>query len=558
MILFIGEISINGLAISSAPPDESIKNGVWSTISSDFSEIHICDFSSQKNNFLEMGPLSIAVSGLPVIQQAGVEKSKQISYIANALTSENHKALSNANGVFCGFILNRGTNVVHLFTDYLGLRQIYIYRTNERFVFSNAKWLITSYINRNNLSLDLDSITEIGVLGYPLANRTQFKEIQLLPPGCVMKITSLGMVQVEQYYDLTSIQRTPIGEEEALEKLYLIWKIAVQERCSDTKKCFGFLSGGMDSRLLVHTLKTLDIDVFTANFAPLGTLDRVFGEMSAKSMQVHHFQHPSGTMLSDVLTETVEAWKADDQCNNFFNDTPFVWSGDGGSVGMGHVYLTDEMSYLASQSEFEECARIWCCENNRNIPLRLFRDGKIKDKLELRISDLMQDYGHTNPERAVYYYLMLNDQRRHLDKHYEIFHRRGFDLQLPFFDKRLIEFISSLPTEMFNYHRIYDKLFRKISGSLTSTPWQTYPKHIPCLLKVPDDLTYQWSDLFYSKREKRIKAKEDAIYCLEKSIWGKLPRGVFDRTYLFFGAIATIGNISDYSYCRHYIEPCFE
>jgi asparagine synthase (glutamine-hydrolysing) len=557
MILFIGEISLVGLAVSSTPPTEPVKSGVWKTIPNTNPQIHACDFSRKKDSFLELGQLSLAVSGQPVIGETRPEKSEQIAYIANALTNSNTQALGNANGVFCGFMHDRNTGAVRLFTDYLGFRQIYIYRTKERLVFSNANWLINSYLKTEKLTLDIEGVVELGTLGYPLANRTQFKEVQLLPPAEVMTITPEGQVRTEQYFDITSTKQTTITEGEALEELHSIWKIAVHDRCAGTQKAFGFLSGGMDSRLLIHTLKTFNIESFTANFAPLETRDRVFGEMAAKSMQVHHFQHPSGSMLSDVLTETVEAWLVQDNAHAFFVDSPFIWSGDGGSVGMGHVYLTDEISDLASKQKFNECADLWCDENNRIIPTKLYQDPNTKEKFRQRIADLIGVYGAKNPDRAPYYYLLLNDQRRHLDKHYEIFHRREFDLQLPFFDKRLIQFISSLPSKLVNYHRIYDKLYKKISGDLTSTPWQTYPNHVSCPLPAPANLKYQWSSSFHSKKEKRIRAKENAIYCLRKVASGEFPGEIFNRSYLLITALTTLVNLSDHSYCRDYIQHGF-
>lgn len=85
-------------------------------------------------------------------------------------------------------MLEKTSGVIKLFTDYLGLRQIYLYRNKDRLIFSNAYWLIKSSINEN-LTLNVDSVVEIGTLGqHPLANRTQFNEIELLPPSEVMII----------------------------------------------------------------------------------------------------------------------------------------------------------------------------------------------------------------------------------------------------------------------------------------------------------------------------------------------------------------------------------
>jgi asparagine synthase (glutamine-hydrolysing) len=556
MIIFVGEISLNGQPVNNAPPSDNVKNGVWQTLIESNTSLHVCDFSPSKGNFLNTEQFALAISGQPTIKQVAANKHAQLNYVANAFITENTELLNNANGVFCGFILDKTSRSISLFTDYLGFRQIYLYRSKDHIIFSNAYWLIKSRI-KSGLTHNIDGIVELGTLGYPLANRTQVNEIELLPPAQVMKICPDGQIQNVQYFDLTETQPNTVSDGEAVEELHMFWRTAVEDRCVSTTNAFGFLSGGMDSRLLTHTLKSFGVDVFTANFAPLKTRDRVFGEMSAHAMQLQHFQHPSGSMLSDVLTETVMAWQASHDNHQFFSDSPVIWSGDGGSVGLGHVYLTDEISQLASNGNYEDCAKAWCRENRRNVPSRLYRDPETEQKFHQRIAKLLEGYGATNPERAPYYFLMLNDQRRHLDKHYEIFHLRGFDLHLPFFDKRLITYIASLPTAWVNYHRIYDKLFRKISGSLVATPWQTYPNHVPCPLTAPSNLKYQWSESFHAKHENKSRSRQRALLCLNKIFSKKFPSHIFNRGYLGIASISTLINLTDHSYLHEYINPGF-
>lgn len=553
MIIFVGEISLVGAPVSSAQPSEVVKNGVWKTFTAHNASIHVCDFSPLKDSTLETEHIALAISGQPVVDQVATEKNTQLRYIADALVQDKIDLLNNANGVFCGFMLEKTNGLIKLFTDYLGLRQIYLYRAKDRLIFSNAYWLIKSSI-KENLTLNVDSVVEIGTLGHPLANRTQFNEIELLPPGEVMIIGPQGKIENHQYFDLTKTPPSTMSENEAVIELYEILKKSIKERCTSDNKAFGFLSGGMDSRLLVHTLKSLGIEMFTANFAPLETRDRVFGEMAAHAIGVHHFQHPDGTLLGDVLIDTVEAWQASSRDHNFFSKSPYIWSGDGGSVGLGHVYLTDAIEELAADGNFASCAEMWINSNNRNIPQRIYQDKNIEQKFCQRISQLLAGYGSINPARAPYYFLMFNDQRRHLDRHYEIFHKRAVDFQLPFFDKRLISFVGSLPPKWLNNHRLYDKLYKQISGSLILTPWQTYPEHVPCLLPYPSNLKYQWSDNFHAAHEERKIIKTDATYCLKAALSANFPENLFNRAYIAISSITTLAKLTNHSYIRKFIE----
>lgn len=555
MILFAGEYIHNPNDFSINLPSTKIENRNWKQLSSNHAKIYYCDFSSSSTHAVLDGEIFVALSGNPVIndlkksQKSQIEKLK-FSFLENTLDD----LLCKTNGVFCSALLNTRTDELVLITDHIGLRQIYFYKDNERTIFSSALWLLIEIINKP-LSFDADSIVEIGTLGYPLENRTKFKEIITLAPGCSLLFTPANDTIIKQYTDITS---TPpeenITETEAVNLLYETWKTAVSDRLDGQENVFGFLSGGMDSRLLLHTLKSLGSNIYSANFAPKGTRDLVFGKMAAESIGTVHFQNPIDNPAKDLAAETIQAWR-DSETNrsNFFKTNPLIWSGDGGSVGLGHVYLSDKISSLAAKNDFHGAAALFCEENGRQVPLRLFKDKSVMSNYVNRIASSMSKYGATNAERAPYYFLMLNDQRRHMDHHYESFHKRGFDFSLPFFDKRLITLISSLPSKWINNHRIYDKLFNLIGDSLTATVWQTYPGHVPCKLDVPAGLIYQWDSSFYSSKNKKRTEAEEARSCLTFVL--KTRTTPFSRIYTIFALTMTTMGISNHGYITKYIKP---
>lgn len=555
MIIFLGEVSINGKLPANQKPKNAINNHAWRTISTGNTSIQVCDFSPAKNRTIENELYASSLSGNPVIRKTDPAIPEQIRYIANGLLAGDPQVLDEANGVFCGFCIDKTKETIHLYTDYLGFRHIYFHITDDRIVFSNTYWLLRQVLN-DKLTHNLDAVVEQGVLGFPLDNRTIVEEINLLPAGQVMSVHKNGEISTHQYFDLCGVLPAPINEYEAVESLNSIWKTAVADRLNGTNSAFAFLSGGMDSRLLVHTLHELGVSVTTANFAPPQTRDRVFGELAAKSIGGHHFQHSTGgLLLNDVAKETINAWERDGSFeSNFFRSNPLVWSGDGGSVGLGHVYLTDQLDELARAKRYTECAQAFCAHNKRQVPLRLFRDPAIGQKFTDRIANLLATYGKKNPDRAPYFFLMLNDQRRHLDRHFERFHEREFDYVLPFFDKRLIQFLAAIPSGWMNYHRLYDKLFHKIGGRLTSTPWQTYPGHEPCPLPMPSGLRYQWDSDFHNKDEERKKTINDAIFCIKNIKNTTLTNKEINKNYVAICLMTTLLGITNHSFIRNYIE----
>jgi len=555
MILFAGENIKRPGYFSINPPSTSIKKGTWNQVNTDRSRVYYCDFSpngkqaiTDKNSFL-------AISGDPVIIDDKAKHNNQLELINSAFLEDDlNNTLPKSNGVYCLVYLNKLSDELVIATDHIGLRKIYLYQDNDRLIFSNALWLMEEVINKP-LSFNIESIVEIGTLGYPLDNRTKFNEIVTLSPGSSLRLIPEKAAMTTKHIDITS---TPIDknitEIEAVDLLHTNWKNAVCDRLNGRPNVFGFLSGGMDSRLLLHTLRTLGSNVFSANFAPKGTCDLVFGKMAAQSIGTTHFQHPVEDPLKDLATDTITAWiVAEAPRSDFFKKDPLIWSGDGGSVGLGHVYLTDEITSLAAKRDFSSAAMLFCKENKRQVPSRLFKDKSAMSKLVERIDSSMTRCGTTNAEKAPYYFLMLNDQRRHMDNHYESFHERGFDFALPFFDKRLITFIASLPSSWLNSHRIYDKLYNLIGGTLTATAWQTYPGHIPCKLDIPEGLVYQWEASFYSSKSQKRAAAEEARSCLKLAMLSH--KSPFSPVYTFLALMLTVLNISNYGYITKYIKP---
>lgn len=554
MLLFIGEIIHGGRPHTLQTPTEKTNSGEWCSIRYASVLIKYCDLSPSKNNLVSTGGYIVGVSGNPVIPGHSTTSTQSIENIGQALFENCTKPIKQANGVFCGFHVSKQSDQVRLFTDYLGLRKIFLNITPDRTIFSNTQWLIEAALGKTAV-LEPQALVEIGVLGHTLDQRTRLRDVVLLEPGKVLCINANGSHNRINLTDITSTASSRMSEADALHALHDAWRDAVEDRMGADIHQYAFLSGGMDSRLLVHTLKSSGGQPRTANFAPHNTRDRVFAEMTAKSMDVPIWLHATGSLNIDVVTDTVKTWMVEDAYGHEFKDSPRVWTGDGGSVGLGHVYLDDETTRLASEENFIACAQRFCRINNRKPVERAYRDNDVDRRFSHSIANLMEEYGHIQPSRSPFYFLMLNDQRHHLNRHFESIHKRGFDYELPFFDRRIIELVASLPGEWFNLHRMYDKLFSKINGSINQTPWQTYPGHVPCQIPSPPGLGYQWSGSFYTAADLRQRQRTKAWQCLTFAMLPSRKPNIFNKGYIGLAAVLTLLGVTDRSYVFECIAP---
>src|SRR5260370_2179268 len=96
-----------------------------------------------------------------------------------------------------------------------------------------------------------------------------------------------------------------------------------------------------------------------------------------------------------------------------------IWGGEGGSYVLGHNFLTQTIVDLARSGDraalFEELT-----VSNRWYPQwqRLLRRGwseQVRVQVEHRFRSEMCHTAPDDPGRAPYFFLLLNEQRRHLD-----------------------------------------------------------------------------------------------------------------------------------------------
>lgn len=492
------------------------------------------------------------LAGNPIHYQNNFLSNQPKSLYALNTTNELSNFLRDCYGSFCGFKFQSNSGILHVFSDKLGVRPIYWGVQDGVFFFSSALWILEK-LNFIKKTPDPISISEIAAFGAPLSTRTPYKEIKAIGDGELLSIIN-GGVSIEKYWDWGQENSPPPLSPDTLESLKAIFKIAVRDRLGDDKLETAFLSGGMDSRLIAANLVELDADVSTLNFAPNGTQDLTFGALAAEALGTRHFELPLGPDdFGNKQVLAINGWR------DKFPEISFnrqIWSGDGGSVGLGHVYLNKEIIDLLVQNKFTEASNLIAKSNKWGIPKRLFRkrfqylSDNIPDSILLELGRWKENA----PERAAYLFLMTNDQRRHLADHYEKIHLKGFDFKLPFFDARLIQCIISIPIYEFIDHKIYNEWLLNLSGKISSIPWQSYPGHHPCPLPIPDGLRYQWRDC-YDENDTTILISNNGRMCLNfglKNLFLKSPLSSF--TILLAGILTKL-KIRDQEFFATYAKP---
>lgn len=465
--------------------------------------------------------------------------------------------LSNCNGTFAGLYINKNSNSVHVFSDKLGVRPVYYTVQDGLFIFGTAIWMFEA-VSFVKLKPDLNSLAEIAALGYPLSDHTPYREIKAINPAELIEISNCRIKQRE-YFSWNIHDENYINIHEVSKAVEEAFSLAIQSRLSHDGSETAFLSGGMDSRLIAAHLANQEIHINTLNFAPPGSQDLEFGRQASEALSTNHFELPLGTEeFDDRQVITIQNWITSTPDIKFNKQ---IWSGDGGSVGLGHVYLSSEIISASINKPSKETINLLFHFNKWGLPLKLLRNKfhyLLANVFESAKNEL-EKCKRVSPLRAPYFFLLFNDQRRHLAKHFERIHLKNFDFKLPFFDSRLIKTIAQSPTEFFLYHKIYNNILLNLPGAINTIPWQSYPGHIPCPLISNNDanLRYQW-DSWHSRSDDRKIELRNSFDCLSFGLNTLLKNSPLNSIRLISAGVLTATKIRNQAYYASYAKPFYK
>jgi len=402
--------------------------------------------------------------------------------------------LGKAKGVFSGLHFDWETNSLMIFTDKLGVRPVYLYEANDVIVFSSLSKSITD-LSFVDLEIDLRGTCEKLIFNYSMDHRTSYKQIKLLKGGHVYKISPKGTIETFCYWDWKSIPTLSNVCETTVQEVFQAFNDAVTLRLGGNKDAVAFLSGGLDSRCLVSLLKEQTESLTTFNFSTDESQDKHLASLFAQKAGIHHIEKTLDRLSSPNWSMLMANELAKTERETPFENIKIVWSGDGGSVGMGYVYITRTIIEALSKKDHAK-AISEILGSSSTLLKKIFRtkyrndlDRLLENSVEAEMPSISDD-----PGKAAYHFFMNNDQRRHLTAHFETIGQHRIEFYLPFFDSNFLQKIFAIPSHEMLYHSFYMRWFEYFPASSREVAWQTYPNHRPCPLEIPANLSYQWEN----------------------------------------------------------------
>lgn len=248
--------------------------------------------------------------------------------LRDCLLAKNHRFVSNADsevvvhlyeeygekfiehieGEYAIAIWDSKKGELFLYTDRWGVKPLYYSQTCDAFGFSSDfPSLVREFLPRK--TIDIDALNQYIVFRYVPAPDTLFEGIKKVPGGYYVKVKN-NVVERIKYFAL-EYDITPMHEEDAIDRVREQTIRAIQSRLMSDVPLGVFLSGGIDSAIVVgamHQLGVKNIKTYAIGFKD--EQNDIANEFEYSRSVAEHFgtDHTEVVMTENDFYESLDEW----------------------------------------------------------------------------------------------------------------------------------------------------------------------------------------------------------------------------------------------------------
>ena len=221
------------------------------------------------------------------------------------------KCLEKINGMFSFVILDRKKNEFICVRDFFGIKPLYYYLSEKKFIFGSEISVVRNLISEN-INIDNKVCAEYLLLGnIDNTNKTFIKNLESLEPGTMMKVNfSQNILKVEKKrYWSPKISDNNLNLEEAKKSVRKIFLENINYHLRSDVPIAIFLSGGIDSSAIAcairHLDKNIEINAFSFltndEFSEKKWIDLVNKSVNLKSLNLVEIHKISLNELDKII-----------------------------------------------------------------------------------------------------------------------------------------------------------------------------------------------------------------------------------------------------------------
>lgn len=394
-------------------------------------------------------------------------------------------------GAFVIAIYDRQRQLILVCNDRFGLYPTYYAVHHGRLVFAPEMQAVLQQPGVDQ-SLDLVALAEYIRFQTLLGDKTFFEGIKLLPNASTLRFwLKNGRLAIEPYWDFAQIPELPrsLNFKDAAEEYARLLKASVDKNAAGEYRLGVYLSGGLDSRVILGMLDRSRNPVTTISFGLRNSRDVHYAHRIAQiaGSDHHYFEFTDGRWVQEYaglhldLTEGFHSWIHSHGISILPQARSLIdidLTGFGGAQmaidwnDPALLYATDELSFATRLHDLLSQKTTWPSIND--VEERVLFAPKIAKKIVgLSFDSLRQElkkYEHLSYLQRARYFGFCNPDRR-LYLYYTVFHRSHIELRFPFLDYRYFEFVYALPPEMLYHRRLRREVIARYVPALRTVPY---------------------------------------------------------------------------------------
>ncbi len=210
------------------------------------------------------------------------------------------------NGMFGFGLWDHHQKRLILARDRLGIKPLYYYQDEEKFVFGSE---IKAILQAPNIHRDIDlmALNNYLTFEYIPSPRSIFKHVRKLPPGHWLSWHE-GKIQIQPYWRL-SPQVNPWNEHEARLRLFELLEDSVRLRLVSDVPLGAFLSGGIDSSIIVSLMAGLvkePVKTFSIGFKESSYNELNYARAVARKYNTDHHEFTIEAKALDLTEKLIK------------------------------------------------------------------------------------------------------------------------------------------------------------------------------------------------------------------------------------------------------------
>lgn len=159
------------------------------------------------------------------------------------------KCLDYLDGMFSFTLWDNKNKTLFAARDRIGIKPFYYMIQNNVFFFASEIKALIPFLDKEQLEVDTEALTEYLMFQYPISNKTLVKDVLLLEPGHFILIEN-SEISIQKYWAVDYTENNNNTEEEFIEQLKEKINHSVKIHLNSDVPISSYVSGGIDSSLI--------------------------------------------------------------------------------------------------------------------------------------------------------------------------------------------------------------------------------------------------------------------------------------------------------------------